>query len=29
MNKKTTKMEEHIEWILAITNCAEKMGMMK
>jgi len=28
MNKKT-KMKEHIEWILAITNCIEKMEMIK
>jgi len=27
MNKKIN-MEEHVEWILAITNCAEKMGLI-
>jgi len=29
MKGESTKMQEHIEWILAITDCAEKLGMMK
>jgi len=28
MNKKIN-MEEHVEWILAITNCAQKMGLIE
>jgi len=28
MNKKIN-MEEHVEWILAIRNCAERMGLIE
>ena len=29
MNKKTVKMEQHVEWILAVRNCIERMGLLE